>query len=162
MVASVRHALNAYAKVGLETGVAAANPHRLILMLYEGALEAINRAEIEMRAGNIAEKGRLISKAIQIIGDGLAASLDPTKGGEIAVQLQQLYDYMCRRLLLASMRNEPAGLVEVVKLLTELKSAWEAISDQPLPGAVANAETRHAAAGLKAYAPTPSVNYGKV
>jgi flagellar secretion chaperone FliS len=162
MAVSVRHALNAYANVGLETGVAAANPHRLILMLYEGALAAINRAETEMRAGNIAEKGRLISRAIQIIGEGLSASLDTANGGEIALQLQQLYDYMCRRLLFASMRNEPAGLVEVAKLLTELKSAWQAISDHPPPGLAPNTEAPPAAAGLKAYAQNSSVNYGKV
>jgi len=131
MTFAPNHALRMYAQVGVETGVAAASPRKLVIMLYEGAIAALTKAEVAMRAGRIAEKGQAISKAIQIIDEGLAASLDTANGGQIAAQLYELYQYMGRRLLMASLRNEPAKLVEVVKLLAELKSAWEAIPDSP-------------------------------
>ena len=125
-------AAQAYKQVGLETGVAAANPHRLILMLYDGALRAIADAASHRAAGRIPEKGLAVSKAIGIIDEGLKASLDRAQGGAITQHLFELYDYMNRRLLLASLRNERAGLDEVTSLLTELRGAWAAIGE---PGA---------------------------
>ena len=123
-------AAKAYSQVGLETGVAAASPHRLIVMLYDGALRAIADAGAHIVAGRVAEKGVAISKAIGIIDEGLKASLDRTQGGAITGHLDDLYDYMNRRLLLASLRNDTTGLAEVAALLTELRGAWAAI-EQP-------------------------------
>jgi flagellar secretion chaperone FliS len=128
-------AANAYANVDLETSVQSANPHRLILMLFEAAILAVNKAQRYMEVQNIAMKGMTISKAIQIIDEGLSASLDESQGGDIAKQLKDLYTYMSHRLLLASMRNEPEGLVEVGRLLWELKDAWATIgqsTDKPI------------------------------
>jgi flagellar secretion chaperone FliS len=127
MNTALYRAANTYANVDLETSVQGANPHRLILMLFEAAILSVNKAQRYMEVENIAMKGMTISKAIQIIDEGLSASLDETQGGDLAKQLKDLYSYMSRRLLLASMRNEPAGLVEVSKLLSELKEAWAAI-----------------------------------
>lgn len=121
----------AYANIGLETGVASANPHRLILMLFDGALVALAAAQKHLEEKNVAAKGQAISKALQIIDEGLKASLDEKSGGEIAIHLRELYEYMCRRLLLASMRNETAPVVEVRNLLSQLKEAWEAIGNTP-------------------------------
>src|SRR3546814_12141585 len=67
MFGSMQGGANAYAKVGMETGVIAANPHQLIVMLFEGAQAALNNALQHMQTGNIAEKGKAISKAIMII-----------------------------------------------------------------------------------------------
>ncbi|MES2354460.1 MAG: flagellar export chaperone FliS [Pseudomonadota bacterium] len=120
----------AYANIGLETGVAAASPHRLILMLYDGALIALVDAQKHLEAKNIPGKGQAISKALQIIDEGLKASLDETSGGEIAVHLKDLYDYMTRRLLLASLRNQVEPVIEVRNLLGQLREAWEAIGKQ--------------------------------
>jgi flagellar protein FliS len=117
-------AANAYAQVGIETGVHAADPVKLVLMLYDGAIQALADAERHMAAGRIADKGKAISKAITIIDNGLRVSLDSSRGGAIAQQLYDLYDYMGRRLLVASLRNEPAGLAEVTHLLRELRGAW--------------------------------------
>lgn len=122
-------AAQAYSQVGLETGVAAASPHRLILMLYDGALRAIAEAASHLAAGRIPDKGLAISKAIGIIDEGLKASLDRTQGGAMTEHLYELYDYMNRRLLLTSLRNERSGLDEVTALLTELRAAWAAIGD---------------------------------
>jgi flagellar protein FliS len=125
--ASHRSATNAYAAVGLETSISAAEPHRLIQLLFEGALLAVAQARQAIGQDNVAEKGRAISKAIQIIEEGLKTSLDD-RGGELSGQLRSLYDYMSRRLLFASLRNNTEALNEVSALLGEIKDAWMAIA----------------------------------
>lgn len=120
-------ALNAYKNVGLESGVAAADPHKLILMLYQGAILAIATAKNQMLRKQVAEKGASITKAIKIIDEGLKACLDVKAGGEIAVNLSDLYDYMNQRLLIANLKNDISILDEVGSLLAELKQAWESI-----------------------------------
>lgn len=122
-----QRAAQAYAQIGLETGVAASSPHRLILMLYDGALAAIHDAGMHLAQGRIAPKGEAVSKAISIIETGLKGSLDVERGGAIAAQLSDLYDYMSRRLLLSSMRNDAQGFAEVAGLLRELRGAWSGI-----------------------------------
>lgn len=120
-----------YAKVGVETGVAAADSHQLIVMLFDGALLAIAKAEGFMRQGMIAEKGEAISRAIDIVSNGLRASLDFSAGDELAGRLAALYDYMGVRLVHANLKNDLGALQEVSRLLGEIKSAWEEIADDP-------------------------------
>lgn len=129
MFGSKQNGVNAYAKVGIETGVAAASPHKLIVMLFEGALVAVSTGLQHMKAGNIPAKGAAISKAILIIDSGLRAALDKKAGGEIAESLDSLYEYMGNRLLMANLKNQPEILEEVHRLLSELKGAWDAIGD---------------------------------
>ena len=131
MFGSRQTGVHAYAKVGMETGVVAASPHKLIVMLFDGALVALNAALGGMRSGNIAEKGKSISKAILIIDSGLRAALDKKAGGEIAEGLDALYEYMSGRLLTANINNDPSILEEVQRLLIELRDAWNAIADTP-------------------------------
>jgi flagellar protein FliS len=136
MFGSSQTGANVYAKVGVETGVAAATPHKLIVMLYDGALAAITSALQHMNAGNIPEKGLAISKAIMIIDSGLRASLNKEVGGQIAASLDSLYEYMSKRLFTANLKNEPEALEEVHKLLSDIRDAWLAIgssADNPLP-----------------------------
>lgn len=121
----------AYRRVGLETQLDEASPHRLVLMLYEGALLAIANAQRHMELNEIPEKGKAISQAIDIIANGLQASLDTQAGGELAERLNALYDYMGQRLLHANLRNDLATLKEVAGLLGELKSAWAEIANDP-------------------------------
>jgi flagellar secretion chaperone FliS len=131
MYASARQAITTYAQVGVETGVASADPHKLILMLYDGALAAIAAARLAVTRGEIAAKGTAIAKAIAIVDGGLKASLDVSAGGELAERLSALYDYMCRQLLLGNLRNDSAVLDEVARLLTELRGAWRQIGHAP-------------------------------
>ncbi|MHB1216227.1 MAG: flagellar export chaperone FliS [Thiobacillus sp.] len=129
---------SAYAKVGLETGVVAATPHQLIVMLYEGAQLAVRMAIKHMNEGDIAKKSAAITKASTIIQDGLRAALDPQQGGDIAQQLDALYEYMNQRLMLAHIKNQTAPLEEVLGLLQELHGAWKQIgaaSAAPTPSA---------------------------
>jgi len=131
MFGSPQRGVNAYAKVGLETGIAAASPHKLIVMLYDGAIVAILNGMTHMKAGNIEEKGKAISKAIQIIDNGLRASLDREVGGEIARNLDSLYEYMSSRLLTANLQNSTDILEEVRGLLADLRDTWKQIGDEP-------------------------------
>ncbi|MDD5247962.1 MAG: flagellar export chaperone FliS [Rhodocyclaceae bacterium] len=128
MFATMNNPAKTYAKVGLETGVDAASPVRLIVMLYDGALLAIASAEHHMKEGRVPEKGQAISHAIRIISEGLRASLDFQVGSDLAEKLDALYDYMEHRLMQANLQNQPAILREVAGLLRELKSAWEEIA----------------------------------
>lgn len=129
--ANSRAALNSYRKVGAETGVVSASPHRLIVLLYEGAIAAIASAQQHLRLNDVAAKGEMISKAISIIDDGLKASLDLNVGGDLAKNLADLYDYMGRRLLHANLKNDPVALDEVRRLLVQLASAWDALAASP-------------------------------
>jgi flagellar protein FliS len=139
MFGSMKSGANAYAKVGVETGVMAASPHALIVMLFEGAMVAVGTALRQMEAGDIAGKGKSISKAIAIIDNGLRASLDHNAGGEIASNLDALYEYLSGRLLQANRDNQPAMLDEVHRLLGELRGAWEAIGTAPAAPALMGA-----------------------
>jgi len=123
-----RMAAFAYAQTEVASGAPAANPHTLILMLFDGALAAIGRAQACVGTNNVAEKNAAASKALRILEEGLRASLDRTNGGEIAVRLDTLYDYMTRRLLMANLKNDVEGFAEVGRLLQELRAGWDGIS----------------------------------
>jgi flagellar protein FliS len=122
----INSALSQYQSVSVSSGIEDATPHRLIQMLMEGALDKIATAKGHLLHGEMAEKGRHISWAISIIS-GLQSSLDMEQGGEISANLDDLYDYMVRRLGEAGVRNDPAILDEVISLLVEVKSAWDVI-----------------------------------
>ena len=127
MYTNSRNAAHTYANVGLETGVIAASPHQLIVMLYDGAELAVRMAIKHMNEGDLAKKSAAITKASTIILDGLRAALDFRQGGDLAQQLDALYDYMNKRLMLAHLNNQSAPLEEVLGLLRELRGAWQQI-----------------------------------
>lgn len=120
-------AIKTYAKIGVESGVTAADPHKLISMLYQGALLAIANAKNGILRKDIPAKGAAISHAISIIDEGLNASLDKKVGGDLAQNLSSLYEYMGKRLTQANLNNDIAALDEVARLLNDLKGAWESI-----------------------------------
>lgn len=120
-------AAKAYEAVGLESRVNGADAHGLIVLLYEGAIAALVRAKYHMERNEVAEKGKAVAMAVAIINDGLKASLDMSRGGEIAGNLDALYEYMGQRLLLASLKNQPEIIDEISNLLIDLKGAWVSI-----------------------------------
>jgi len=137
MSTMVARAVAAYARTEVETGVESAKPEQLIIMLYDGALKAIYKAKADMLRNDAPAKGTAISKAIAIIEDGLRGALD-LRVGEIATNLDALYEYMSNKLLVANLKNDQSALDEVAKLLNELKSAWEELergSATAAPGA---------------------------
>ena len=128
-MAKMHKAVQQYNRVGVSSSVEAASPHRLIQMLMVGALEKIAIAKGYMERENIAEKGGHISWAISIV-EGLRASLDLKAGGEIAQNLDDLYDYMTRRLARANIENNPDILDEVASLMNSAKNAWDQVPEE--------------------------------
>lgn len=130
MFSPAQSGASAYARVGVETGVMGASPHKLIAMLYEGARKAIAQARMHLQAGNVGPRGEAIGKAIQIVQNGLQLSLNLEAGGQIAARLNALYDYMARRLLEANITRSEAMLIEVDGLLATLEEAWLGIGPE--------------------------------
>ena len=124
---SARRAISAYVQTGIESGVPEADAHRLVLMLFEGALTAIAEAKLKLTTKDIPGRGQAISKAIGIIEQGLRGSLDTDKGGEIGNRLDELYSYICGRLLEANLRGDSKMLDEAAALLTQIHGAWAEI-----------------------------------
>ena len=114
----------AYSQVGLETGINSASPHGLIVMLYDGAIEAIRKSKIYLEMGDIEMKAKSVDKALRIITDGLTTSLDVNAGGALAQQLLALYDYIGKELILANVQNNPERMDACIGLLEDLRGAW--------------------------------------
>jgi len=122
--------LAAYRSTSAHAGVAAADPHRLIVMLMDGALERIAAARgLMSHASGGGEKAQLLQRAVAII-DELRNSLNVKAGGAVAANLDSLYEYMCVRLTQANASNKPEWLDEVSRLLNEIRSAWLQIPAQ--------------------------------
>ena len=116
--------LAAYRSASVHSGVDAADPHRLIVMLMDGALERIATARGLMSNGTgAAERAQLLHRAVAII-DELRNSLNFKAGGQVSHNLDALYEYMCTRLMQASASNKPEWLDEVSRLLNEIRAAW--------------------------------------
>lgn len=118
----------AYRQVGAETGVAAASPHRLVAMLFDGFLEAVAQARGAMRGGRIDVKGRAIGRAVRIVEEGLRGGLNLKDGGDLAADLNDLYAYLATRLTIANLRNDEQILDECQRLVAPLREAWNAIA----------------------------------
>ncbi len=123
---AANQAMTAYKKVGTHVGADTADPHQLITMLFDGALERIAIAKGAIERGDIPQKGQRIGQTIAIV-DGLRASLNKEAGGELAENLDNLYAYMQQRLLEANLHSDGAILDEVSSLIREIKTAWVAI-----------------------------------
>ncbi len=136
MTDAVNRALSAYSTVDLESAVNSASPVQLIVLLYDGAISSLAKAKGYMQEMQFAEKGRLISKATNII-EGLRALLDFDRGGEISTNLNALYEYMKHRLAVANLKNDPEGVAEVMRLLNDLRGAWVILEDADRVKAVA-------------------------
>ncbi|MCX6621726.1 MAG: flagellar export chaperone FliS [Acidobacteria bacterium] len=119
---------NAY----LESRVLAADPVQLVRMLYDGALKSIAEARRQLNCGNIRARSQAITKTAEILSE-LVSSLDAERGGEIAVRLRQLYDYMLQRLVDANRDQMEAPLIEVASLLATLNEAWAEIAPGSAP-----------------------------
>ncbi|MEM6985904.1 MAG: flagellar export chaperone FliS [Pseudomonadota bacterium] len=120
-------ALDEYRQVGKGTGATYADPHQLIQLLYDGALDRLAQAQGAFEADMVGDCNRLVSEVIGIV-EGLDACLDREAGGELAANLHELYIYVIRRLLLGNLNNELGDAVqESAELLRELREAWALI-----------------------------------
>jgi flagellar protein FliS len=119
---------HAYNRVGLETEVDGASPHRLIQMLWDGLFDALARAEGALNAGHRDLKARALSQAVRILDEGLKAGLDLERGGPLAVQLRDLYAYASLRLTQANLRDDLDAIQEVRQILAPVREAWGQIA----------------------------------
>jgi len=122
-------ATGSYATIGLETEVLSASPERLISLLFRGALTALAQARHHLQNGNIAERGKAISKAIDIVDSGLKAGVDTERGGEIARLLIASYEIIIRDLMQANLHSDAAKLAAAEKQLSDLAEAWHTAVD---------------------------------
>lgn len=123
---TTKNNVNQYSSVNSYTGVTDASPHQLVQMLLDGALGKLSVVKGLMDRGETAKKGEVIGQAISIVG-GLRSSLDLSKGGELAANLDNLYEYMERQLIQANLKNDITIINEVISLLLEIKTAWVSI-----------------------------------
>lgn len=120
------NSISHYNQVNRFSGVTEADPHRLVLMLLEGVISKIAIVKGLMIRKEVAKKGELIGQAIAIVSS-LKSSLNKEAGGELAENLDNLYEYIEHRLLTANLKNDVSILDEVSKLLHEIKAGWQAI-----------------------------------
>ncbi|MFM2054575.1 MAG: flagellar export chaperone FliS [Pseudomonadota bacterium] len=120
---------NAYRQVGVETGVAAASPHRLVAMLLDGLFDALQRARTAMAQGDVPARCREIGRAAAILDEGLLAGLDLAgPGAELARRLHDVYTCALMQLARANLRAEPEALDEVARMLEPVRDAWSRIA----------------------------------
>jgi flagellar protein FliS len=120
------YGIKAYKSVGIKDDLAVADPHRVIQLLMQGALENMAKAKGAMDRKDFAEKSRTVSKAMSIIS-ALQHTLDMDVGGEVSQNLWSLYDFMVNHLMQASRESSPAKVDDVIEIMIKIKSGWDAI-----------------------------------
>lgn len=123
---TMRGSLQAYKKVSVDSQLSAASPHKIVQMLMAGAIERLIQGKAAMQQGNIPVKGERLGKALDII-ISLRSCLSMEDGGDIAKNLDQLYDFMVNQITQANHKNDPQMLDDVIEIIREIKSAWDQI-----------------------------------
>ncbi len=122
-----QRASNMYNRVGVETDVMTASPHRLVTLLLDGAFDSMTQAIGAIRTGNVELKNRSLSRAVRILDEGLKAALD-LESGELALDLRDLYAYICMRLTRANLNSDDVAIEECAGLLQPIREAWAGIA----------------------------------
>ena len=119
--------LQNYRQVGAYGNLAEASPHHVVQVMLDTVLARLAEASGHLERGEVAAKGEKIGKALAII-EALMLGLDKSRGGELAANLERLYDYASRTLLKANLENRADLLKEVTSLLREIKLGWDGIT----------------------------------
>ena len=122
-----RGAAHAYHQLGVQTGVDAASPHKLVVMLFDGLLDCLARAEGAISAGDVETKCSALIRAVRIVDEGLRAPLNRAEGGDVATDLANLYAYITMRLTQANLNGDVEAIAECRRLIEPVRSAWVAI-----------------------------------
>jgi len=122
----------AYKRVNIETSVDSADPHRLISLLFEALQRSLNAAQDAIKRADVIAKIKHIDNAVRILDEGLKAPLNLKDGGEIAANLNNLYDYCINRLVFANLKNDAAVVKEVIQIIQPIASGWNEIKPQGL------------------------------
>ena len=115
-----------YSRVGLETDIHGASPHRLVAMLFDGAFEAMNQARAAIQNKDVTAKNRALCQAVRILDEGLKSALN-LEAGPLANDLNELYAYVCIRLTQAQLHADEKAIEECQRLLTPVREAWQKI-----------------------------------
>lgn len=121
----------AYARIEVESAVMSASQQQLVTMLFDGALNALVRARLFLQDGNLEGKGLSLSKAINIIDNGLKAGIDESSSDELTQNLLALYSYMVRRIFQANLHSDISAIEEVENLLRNIADAWKEVAQMP-------------------------------
>ena len=140
-------AASAYQRINVETSMHTIDQHQLVSLLYEGVLSSIATARGALARGDVLTKCNSVSKAVRIIEEGLMTALDRQAGGELAQNLEALYDYSLRRLILANAHNDDAMLEEVARLFEPIAQGWNQIKTPTAAAVAPRAEMRVAMVG---------------
>jgi flagellar protein FliS len=124
---SSQRSANAYQRISVETGMHTADKHQIVTLLFDGLLETLNTARGALARKDVPAKCAAISKCIRILEEGLATGLDTVEGGELAANLESVYNYAVFRLITANARNDDAILQEVQRLVEPLAQSWKSI-----------------------------------
>lgn len=122
----MRGSMKAYKSVALDSQKTVASPYKVVQMLLAGALERLARARSAMEQNKRAEQGELLGSAMTIVAE-LRAALDHQEGGEISVNLDNLYEFIMAELVVANSENSTEKLESISALLRDIKEAWDAI-----------------------------------
>lgn len=118
---------DAYKHSQVEARAAAADPHQLVLMLVDGLLDELARIEGHLEAKNLERKGLSIARCMDILG-GLDTALDLESSSPVVHQLHQLYGFCGQTLFEVGLKNDPAGVEVVRKIMLDLREGWEAMA----------------------------------
>ncbi|SJL82335.1 flagellar export chaperone FliS [Vibrio palustris] len=122
----MRGSLQAYKKVSVDSQLSAASPHKVVQMLMAGAIERLIQGKAAMQQRNIAMKGERLGKALDII-ISLRGCLSMDDGGDIAQNLDQLYEFLITQITTSNQQNKPELLDDAIDIIREIKSAWDQI-----------------------------------
>jgi len=121
---------SAYKRVGVETSVDNADPHHLVNLLFDALQQALGAARQAIISKDVNTKVNKISAALRILEEGLKAPLNLEDGGELAANLNDLYDYCINRVIMANAKNDAPALEEVSGLIAQIASGWKQINGQ--------------------------------
>jgi flagellar protein FliS len=121
---------SAYKRVSVETSVDHADPHQLVTLLFDALQQALGGARMAIQRGDVQGKVKQIGAALRILEEGLKAPLDLVNGGELAANLNDLYDYCINRVIVANAKSDEAALEEVGRLIGQVASGWKQINGQ--------------------------------
>ncbi|WP_151670523.1 flagellar export chaperone FliS [Nitrincola schmidtii] len=126
---NMHRATQAYQQINISSEIEHASPHRLISMLFEGALKQTATAKGALSRNDIEARGLAISRAIAIVGE-LQACLRDLETNPVSANLFALYEYVLRCLIEANLQGNVNKLDEVLNILVEIKSGWDAIPEE--------------------------------
>lgn len=121
---------NSYRTVGIETSVSQASPHQLVSLLFEALFQSLAAAKGAIFNVDIPAKGRAIGRAVRILEEGLKAGLDLERGGELAENLQNLYNFCIFKVTEANLRSDAGMIDEVIRLIQPVADGWTQIKGE--------------------------------